>query len=144
MIRHSALCSAVFLITFWSCSHPQTATDRPKTEEESPPQRESKRPKATSGDKSRNTRGTRSDAEFPLATSPAGLLKPGAAGDIQKALVERGHLASSSSSGELDAATQKALREFQEENHLPATGTPDDLTVRKLGLDVSKVFRTGP
>jgi len=86
------------------------------------------------------TSGTRADAP-PLATSPAGLLKPDAIEAIQEKLASRGELSEKRESGTLDAPTRAALREFQRKNNLPATGMPDDLTVQKLGLDPGRVFR---
>jgi hypothetical protein len=80
----------------------------------------------------------------PLATSPSGLLKPGAVGAIQAKLVSSGHLSKSDESGTLDEPTRKALRGFQHDNNLPATGAPDDLTVQKLGLHPDQVFRATP
>lgn len=82
----------------------------------------------------------RADAP-PLATSPAGLLKPEAVAAIQEKLVSRGRLAKSEESGKLDQPTHAALRTFQGENNLPATGMPDDLTIKKLGLRPDQVFR---
>jgi hypothetical protein len=84
------------------------------------------------------------DKAPPLATSPAGLLKPDAIADIQAKLVSRGRLAKSEESGKLDGPTHAALRSFQGENNLPATGMPDDLTVQKLGLRPDQVFRATP
>ena len=37
--------------------------------------------------------------------------------------------------GRMDAKTQQALRDFQKANDLPATGTLDEKTVAKLGVD---------
>jgi hypothetical protein len=39
---------------------------------------------------------------------------------------------------------ERALREFQNARNLPATGVPDDATVRALGLDPEKIFRRAP
>jgi peptidoglycan hydrolase-like protein with peptidoglycan-binding domain len=77
----------------------------------------------------------------PLATSPGGLLKPDAVEAIQQKLAARGQLPAGHTSGKLDDPTREALRDFQRKNNLPATGTPDDLTVKKLGLDPGRIFR---
>ncbi|MBC8131965.1 MAG: peptidoglycan-binding protein [Deltaproteobacteria bacterium] len=77
----------------------------------------------------------------PLATSPVGLLKPDALEGIQNKLASKGHLPKERQSGKLDPATRDALREFQRESNLPATGVPDDVTVQKLGLSPTDVFR---
>ncbi len=39
--------------------------------------------------------------------------------------------------GQMDAKTQQALRDFQKANDLPATGTLDEKTAAKLGVDKS-------
>lgn len=79
----------------------------------------------------------------PLATSPAGLLKPGAEKKIQDQLAGRGLLESDDArSGELDGATRAALRRFQREANLPETGVPDRETARRLGLSPDDVFRS--
>lgn len=78
---------------------------------------------------------------LPLATSPAGLLKPHAVEDIQDRLETKGALPPDHRSGKLDGPTREALRKFQKDAGLPATGAPDDLTVQKLGLRPEDVFR---
>jgi peptidoglycan hydrolase-like protein with peptidoglycan-binding domain len=78
----------------------------------------------------------------PLATSAAGLLQPRAAQALQDKLIARGYLDKTARSGKLDGKTKRALREFQREQGLPATGTPDDLTVEKLGLSPDDLFRS--
>jgi peptidoglycan hydrolase-like protein with peptidoglycan-binding domain len=78
----------------------------------------------------------------PIATGPAGLLRPDALRRIQEKLVSSGKLESAHTSGALDAPTREALRRFQSENQLPATGAPDDATVAKLGLAPAEVFRS--
>ena len=79
----------------------------------------------------------------PLATSPAGLLKPGALKMIQQRLSNAGALSEERQTGELDVETRAALRRFQEANGLPATGDPDGATVGKLGLKPNDVFKAG-
>jgi hypothetical protein len=78
----------------------------------------------------------------PLATSPVGLLEPGAIKRIQERLQDQGLLPEHARSGKLDGRTRKALRELQEKHNLPATGTPDDLTLEKLGLDARELTRS--
>jgi hypothetical protein len=81
------------------------------------------------------------NAAPPLANSPEGLLQPGTVTALQDKLVSRGYLDKSARSDKLDGKTEKALREFQRDQGLPATGAPDDLTVQKLGLSPRDVFR---
>ncbi|HVZ74985.1 MAG TPA: peptidoglycan-binding domain-containing protein [Polyangia bacterium] len=78
---------------------------------------------------------------LPLASSPAGLLKPGATKMIQQRLSNDGVLPEEQQTGELDAITKAALAKFQTAHDLPATGDPDSATVVKLGLDPRKIFR---
>jgi peptidoglycan hydrolase-like protein with peptidoglycan-binding domain len=158
MTRPPIVCSAAILFIGLSCSHTQTATDRPKdtdakasepsgaseSEKEATAHPTSEKRKKSQHSESSGSANAASEPTLPLATSPAGLFKPGAAETIQKALTDRGYLSSKDQSGELDSATRRALRSFQKDNHFPATGTPDDRTVRKLGLDVANVFKASP
>jgi hypothetical protein len=66
----------------------------------------------------------------PVVSSPPGLLEPGAARAIQEKLASAGLVDDKAISGELDASTEEALR-FQRRSDLPATGVPDEATVRK-------------
>jgi hypothetical protein len=77
-----------------------------------------------------------------ISTSPAALLKPGAAKLIQEKLSGAGDLDGDASSA-LDGRARAALTKFQREHDLPATGLPDDATVRKLGLKPEEIFRNG-
>lgn len=76
-----------------------------------------------------------------VAPSPGGLMSRGAARRIQDALGQRGYLAKPSGRDELDDATAAALRRFQRDERLPATGAPDRETLRRLGIDPSDVYR---
>jgi peptidoglycan hydrolase-like protein with peptidoglycan-binding domain len=78
----------------------------------------------------------------PVPATPNALLDDGAAGEIQGALADRGYLASSTRDGRLDGATAAALRRFQEDEGLAATGFPDRETLRRLGLDPQQAYRT--
>jgi hypothetical protein len=80
--------------------------------------------------------------DISISTSPGALLKPGAAKLIQEKLSQDGDLEGDASS-ELDARARAALAKFQRRHDLPATGIPDDATVRKLGLAPEAVFRNG-
>ena len=46
--------------------------------------------------------------------------------------------------GQMDAKTQQALRDFQKANDLPATGTLDEKTAAKLGVDKNSTGRSLP
>jgi peptidoglycan hydrolase-like protein with peptidoglycan-binding domain len=69
-------------------------------------------------------------------------LREGAAESIQAKLVDGGYLEKDATSGKLDGRTERALRNFQREQSLPATGVPDDLTLQKLGLSPQDLFRS--
>ncbi len=77
-----------------------------------------------------------------LSTSPAGTFEPGAVRHVQHALRARGFRAPEN--GALDAATQTQIAGFQKSQSLPDTGFPDDLTLRKLGLDPAALHRSTP
>jgi len=118
----------------------------PPHDEDSVP-RVRKAPASTEGTRARNAKTDQRDAANddkapPLATSPAGLLEPGAVKRIQERLVERDYLPMEARSGKLDERTRSALRRLQRDHNLPETGTPDDSTLQKLGLDVGELTRS--
>jgi hypothetical protein len=123
---------AGFALALAGCGHARTvAPPTPSTEEAAPPpaRKIPERRKTETG--------------VPLATSPEGLLKPGAAKMIQHRLSVEGLLSEEQQSGELDAVTKRALTRFQESHDLPATGEPDAATIGKLGLNGKDIFREG-
>jgi peptidoglycan hydrolase-like protein with peptidoglycan-binding domain len=60
----------------------------------------------------------------------------------QDALQAKGH--NPGSDGRMDAKTQQALREFQKNNDLPATGVLDEKTAAKLGVNLGTGDKTVP
>jgi hypothetical protein len=76
----------------------------------------------------------------PFAPAPEGLLQPGAIEAIQDRLGVQGLIPASQRSGRLDAATREALRRFQVQTGLPATGLPSYRTVEALKLPGNKIF----
>jgi hypothetical protein len=140
---------AVATLSATGCSHTKSVTpppqeDRSSHEDHRKRQSESDKHAAEHPRRHHETQAEPSShaPAVPLATSPASLLQPGAAAALQDKLIGRGLLDQNDRSQELDGKTQKALRDFQRDQGLPATGTPDDLTVRKLGLDPARVFRS--
>jgi hypothetical protein len=75
-----------------------------------------------------------------VPAAPNALLQPGAAAQIQRALVDRGFLTGDYKNDELDGPTGVALRRFQSNEDLPATGIPDAETAKHLGLDPDRLF----
>ncbi len=68
--------------------------------------------------------------DIPVASSPQGLLKPGADEKVREKLgVPK------------NGGMRKALMNFQREHDLPATGMLDHETVEKLGLDPKDIFQ---
>ncbi len=87
-------------------------------------------------------RGVPPSGERPrVPASPKALLAPSAVGELQRALQDRG-LLGAHRPGELDRATSAAVRRFQREEDLPDTGMPDRETLRRLGVDPEKAYRT--
>lgn len=80
-------------------------------------------------------------SEIPVSSSPAGQLEDGAVKKIQDRLVAKDFLKPDQESGELDERTTEGLRKFQKSRDLASTGTPDQETIRKLGLDPNEIFR---
>jgi hypothetical protein len=74
--------------------------------------------------------GAEDPSEIPVASSPSGLLKPGAEQKV------RDKLGVKAGGGSLRAALSK----FQKEHDLPATGILDQRTAESLGLDPDDVF----
>jgi peptidoglycan hydrolase-like protein with peptidoglycan-binding domain len=69
-----------------------------------------------------------------IPASPQALLGEGAVGELQRALAGRG-LLRGHREGALDGPTAAALRRFQAERGLAATGFPDRETLKDLGID---------
>jgi hypothetical protein len=97
--------------------------------------------RAAGGERTGTVAASARKGETPVTSSPGALLKPNAVAAIQKQLVARGYLPSDEASGVLNGRTQGALRAFQRDSGLPATGFADDAVVRKLGLAPGDIFR---
>jgi peptidoglycan hydrolase-like protein with peptidoglycan-binding domain len=76
-----------------------------------------------------------------VPATPEGLLGAEAVRDLQRALVDR-KLLGAHREGELDAPTSAAVRKFQEERGLAATGMPDRETLRALGVSAEQAYGT--
>jgi peptidoglycan hydrolase-like protein with peptidoglycan-binding domain len=74
-----------------------------------------------------------------VPAAPEGLLAPGAVGELQAALADRGYL-KTHSKGELDEPTSAAVERFQRDEGLAATGMPDRETLRRLGISAEKAY----
>jgi hypothetical protein len=150
---------AVTAAAFLGCAHAKT-TDAQRTEEkqeekqdETQEQKQSEA-KGGKGDQKKAgsaREGARRDTdadkraerpaaadEVPVPNTAAGLLSPGADDKIREKLSERGFTGGGDKN---KVSTEEALRRFQRDKELPATGMPDHATVRALGLDPDDVFR---
>jgi hypothetical protein len=78
----------------------------------------------------------------PVASTPQGLMHEGGEKKIQERLRAKGLLSAEQCTGELDAPTRDAIRQFQKAEGLPASGLPSYETVDHLGLSLEVVFRT--
>jgi hypothetical protein len=72
--------------------------------------------------------GSEDPGEIPVASSPGGLLKPGAEEKVRAKLGVEG------------SSMRGALQKFQKEHDLPATGILDQRTAEALGLDADDIF----
>lgn len=77
----------------------------------------------------------------PVRTTPGGMLDAEAMKRIQSKLSGKGFKVAQS--GQLDQATEAAIRKFQAHEHIASTGLPDFDTLRRLGLDPKEVYLGG-
>jgi peptidoglycan hydrolase-like protein with peptidoglycan-binding domain len=77
-----------------------------------------------------------------VPATPEGLLGAKAVRDVQRALADRG-LLGAHREGDLDAPTSAAVRKFQEQQGLAATGMPDRETLRALGVSAERAYGAG-
>ncbi len=137
-MRHVARFAVVALSFALACAHTKTTDDGSEKQEQAQDRKtETKAEKPHATDRRPHEAGG-----VPLATAPAGLLAPGAGEKIHDRLVAEGFLNDDAKRSE--AATSEGLRRFQRAHDLPATGIPDDKTVKDLGLDPGEIFRRGP
>jgi hypothetical protein len=82
--------------------------------------------------------------ESPLVVdAPAKLLRPGAGQQIQEALRKKGILTQMDEEA-LGEATSDAIVRLQRDNDMAATGFPDAETLKVLGLDPDRIYRSPP
>jgi hypothetical protein len=79
---------------------------------------------------------------IPVSSTPKGLMHEGAEKVIQERLRDKGLLKAEQCTGQIDADTRDALRQFQKDEGLPTTGLPSYETVDHLGLKLDAIFRT--
>jgi peptidoglycan hydrolase-like protein with peptidoglycan-binding domain len=79
-----------------------------------------------------------------LPATPSSLVTADAARQLKEELRNRGYLEKPSQGPDLDAATSNAIRKFQQEEGIAATGFPDQETLRRLDIDASSAYRSAP
>lgn len=111
--------------------------------EKGTPAREERRTK-TGGSPPRDEGQPAQHGRPPLPATPSSLVTAGAARQLKDELRKRGYLTEPSQGPELNAATSDAVRRFQQEEGLAATGFPDQETLRRLDIDASEAYRAAP
>jgi hypothetical protein len=133
--------ATISLLVAAGCAHTKTTDNG--SEKAAKPSEEAKteRPRARSSGADEPAK-PRGEHAIPVASSPGGLLAPGADGKIRERLAVEGFL--DDDAKRTDGAMSDGLRRFQRAHDLPATGIPDHQTVKDLGLDPDQIFRQGP
>lgn len=98
----------------------------------------------TSAEPARDTGQPAEHGRPPLPATPSSLVTAGAVRQLKEALQSRGFLKKPSPGPEIDAETSGALRKFQQEEGLAATGFPDQETLRRLDIDAAEAYRAAP
>ncbi len=133
-----------------ACGHTTAVTDNPSEREKTtddkatkPAAKPAAKQSSPTGNKSK-TAGNKNEADaVPVASSASQMLEEGALKDLQRKLQKEGMLAEGDKhvTGKWDAASEQALRRFQRDNDLPATGMPDRASAGALGLDPDELFK---
>ena len=124
---HAPSLALAALLVAGACRHAQRAPPEEGTEVTQPGRQ--------------GTAGVKPAPERPrVPPSPQGLLAPEAIREAQRALASRG-LLREHREGEVDPPTAAALRRFQADEGLAATGFPDRATLQRLGVDPEKAYR---
>jgi len=120
-----------------ACTHARKADDASdqvtsKTAEAEPEQQTASLadPQAANQKKGLIAGGEKDPERVPVASSPTGLLKPGADEKVREKLGVK-------AKGE---DLRPALQRFQRDHDLPATGILDHRTAKELGLDPDEIF----
>jgi hypothetical protein len=142
-MRRPGLIAAFALVVAGGCAHTKT-TDEGGEEQNATPSETKETPTPHAGKEGREPthRQSGGDHSVPLATAPGGLLAPGAEEKIRKRLAAEGCL--DDGAKDSGGALSEGLRRCQKNHDLPATGMPDDATIKALGLNPDQIFRHGP
>jgi len=127
------------------CAHTKTTDDgaeKKAAEKSETSETKPAKPRAATGARGSSAADGGDRDGIPLATAPGGLLAPGAEQKIRERLVAEGCLADGAKRS--GGALSEGLRRCQSAHDLPATGMPDDATIKALGLEPGHIFRHGP
>jgi murein L,D-transpeptidase YcbB/YkuD len=130
------------------CAHTRAAIDTPPAEAAPEASRDAEPAKKPAETKQRPPRAFAAGSGLRLSTSPEGQLTPDGLKLVRARLRAEGDLAPSEADERadedalhLDDPTEQAVRSAQRRHGLPATGIPDEATIRALGLDPTRVLR---
>ncbi|MFL5305117.1 MAG: peptidoglycan-binding domain-containing protein [Polyangia bacterium] len=123
------------------CGHAKTTdatspSTPDKAEERTPPADHPDRVAAPRAEPAHHDNPTQTSG-IPVASSPEGLLAPGAEAQIRDKLADGGYMAKN----DKDASLESGLRRFQKARDLPQTGIPNHETIQALGLDPNRIFK---
>ena len=152
-MRRFGLIAALALMAAGGCAHTKTTDDGRQEKNEKTEKHDEKNEKSAGAGtekqhegsgarKSTHHEGSGGDHSVPLATAPGGLLAPGAEEKIREKLAAEGCLDDDAKRS--GGALSDGLSRCQKAHDLPATGMPDDATIKALGLNPDQIFRHGP
>jgi hypothetical protein len=132
MFRIKSAVMLLAIVALWACVH-TTAVGPVATPEE---------PRSKVVEKAKTQPALMHDtATPPISQSPQGMLAEGGAAQIQTALSTHGFMLKKT--GLLDDETKEAILAFQKRENLAATGMPDQLTLKRLGLRPRDILNSG-
>jgi hypothetical protein len=133
------------------CGHAKTTdatspSTPEKAEERTPPADHPDRVAAPRAEGAKRLDGPAETSGIPVASSPEGLLAPGAEAQIRDKLADGGYLDKNDKDdkdgkNDKDGSLESGLRKFQKARDLPQTGVPNHETIQALGLDPGRIFK---
>ncbi len=145
-MRVRSIAAAAALSLAGACAHGDRTEEQARRTDERASR--SDRPRGGErGSTARIERGGKEEGMKPRAgaprvpASPEGLLGRDTVVKLQQALAQRG-LLRQHRQGELDASTSAAVKRFQRQRGLAATGMPDRETLRDLGVSADEAYGT--
>ncbi len=130
------------LVGCLGCGHAKTTdatspSTPEKAEERTPPADHPDRLAAPRAEGAQHHDNPAQTSGIPVASSPEGLLAPGAEAQIRDKLADGGYV----DKNDKDSSLESGLRKFQKARDLPQTGIPNHETIQALGLDPNRIFK---